>query len=287
MNERLVDRRIVVRIGGLEISTGGPGGLDVDFDITKRLDSKPNICSLSIYNLSTDHRAKISSEAAKAKQHPVAVEVLAGYKNPGPSRIFRGDLRMAEQDYEGSNWITKVEAGDGEFSVSRAKIFKSWKAGTSVATVLRDIVSALGLGQGNLAQATIAKFLGGGDAFVGGTAASGKAMRELSRITKSLGLSWSIQDGVLTFLADGKSLEGTAILLTPNTGMVGSPKPWKKSAKNGVDVRTLMIPDVFPGRKLSVQSKIITGFYVAQRVQYSGSNFGEDFYCDISATELV
>lgn len=275
------------RKGSIQIDTlkvpFGLDGLACEFTVEKRLDGKPNTAELKIFNLNPDHRGGLSAKAAAAKKKKVLVEIEAGYES-GTSRIFRGDLRFLFHERNGGDIATCVEAGDGEFSVSRAKIFKSWGPGTPATTVLKDIVSELGVGQGNLnALPTILHFLGGGDAFVGGTTCSGPAMKELTRITKSLGLEWSLQDGTLQFLSTGKALQSTAILLNSNTGMVGAPSIDHKGV---MKVRTLMIPDLFPGRKIKLDAAELQGFYRVERCRYSGDTWATDWYIDLEAKKL-
>jgi hypothetical protein len=53
-----------------------------------------------------------------------------------------------------------------------------------------------------------------------------------------------------------------------------------------VQARTLIIPDVFPTRRIRVESEQIKGFYVVEHCQFSGSTFGDDFYCDLDAVQL-
>ncbi len=281
-NERLKDRRATITIDTLQIQCGGVQGLDVSFDVDKRLDGKPNTATINIWNLNPTHRGELSVKAAAAKKKKVLVQVEAGYAE-GTSRIFRGDLRSAYHEHSGADVITHVEAGDGEWTIPRAKIAKSWGPGTPVSTVLTDIAGSLGLGKGNLAAATIAQFLGGGSAFVGGTAVSGKSVKELTRICRSLGIEWSIQDGTIQFLSTGKALEGTALLIRSDTGMIGSPNI---DQKGRLHVRTLIIPDLFPGRKIKLDAIDLQGFYKIQECKYNGDIAGTDWYIDVEAVRL-
>lgn len=277
----LLKRRGALQVGSLRVPFG-LDGLACAFEIEKRLDGKPNKCLLKIWNLSPDHRGQISAESASAKKQRTAVIVEAGYETSA-STIYRGDLRLAYHEREGADVITNIEAGDGEFTISRARIFKSWGPGTPVATVLGDIVGALGLGKGNLAQAQIAQFLGGGSAFVGGTACAGNAVKELTRITRSLGIEWSIQDGTLQFLSTGKALEGTAIVVAPETGMIGSPSLDQKGV---LKVQTLIIPDLFPGRKIQLKALDLKGFYKVESCRYSGDTWELPWYVDSECRAL-
>lgn len=274
------------RAGAITVDTlqvpFGPSGFACSFAVEKRLDGTPNTCQLTIYNLNESHRGEISVKAAAVKKKRVSVQVEAGYEG-NTSRIFLGDLRLAYHEVDGPEVRTCVEAGTGEWSTSRARIFKSWAPGTPVSTVLKDVAGALGLGAGNLAQATVQQFLGGGDAFVGGTACSGKAVKELTRITRSLGIEWSVQDGTLQFLSSGKALESTAVVVSAATGMIGSPNVDQKGI---LKIRTLLVPDIFPGRKIKLEGATLQGFYRVEKVRYSGDTWGQDWYADSECKRL-
>ncbi len=284
----LYDRRAVVTVDTLEIPCG-TGGLDVTFDVTKDLTGKPNTADLRVYNLSADHRAELLTRAAKktkdGKPLGVRVRIDAGYKALGISRIFEGDLRWLTHTREGVDWVTHLETGDGEYWISRAKIYKSWAPGTPVATVLKDVAQAIGAGDGNLLRALQGSaLLGAGSTFVGGTATSGPAMKELTRLTKSAGLEWSIQDGALQVLGAGKGLDRDAILLDEAHGMVGSPSVDHKGL---VSVKALLIPDLFPGRKVKLNAASLKGFYRIEKVKFSGSTFGQDWYADLDCRQVA
>ncbi len=279
----LFKRRATLQIDNLEVPCGPPDGFDVAFDVEKRSDGKPNTAEVRVWNLSTAHRGELASKFAAAagkKARRVVVQLEAGYVS-GVSRIFRGDLRMGYHERDGADIVTKIEAGDGEFTVSRAKIFKSYAPGTPITTVLKDVAKAMGVGLGNIPN--VAGFLGGGQAFVGGTTVSGKVTKELTRLTQSAGLTWSIQDGTLQFLATGKALDGTAIVVSAETGMVGAPN---LDHKGRLEVRTLMIPDLFPGRKIQLDAAELQGFYLVEQVKYTGDTFSQDWYCDLDCKRL-
>jgi len=292
-DQALFRRRATITVDTLEVPCGPPDGFDVQFTVEKRHDGKPNTCELKVWNLSTAHRGELSAKFAAAHQtikgklaaagspgKRVLVQIEAGYKN-GVSRIFRGDLRLGYHGREGADIITTVEAGDGEFSISRAKIFRSWAPGTPVSTVLRDVAGAMGVGVGNLPA--VAALLGGGDAFVGGTTCSGKASRELRRICQSAGLDFSIQDGTLQFLATGKPFDGTAVLVSETTGMIGAPN---LDHKGRLEVRTLLMPDLFPGRKIKLDAAELQGFYRIDKVKFTGDTFGNDWFVDLDCLRL-
>ncbi len=243
----------------------GNDGFDIRFDIRKNLTSKPNRATIEVFNLSQEHRDGLEARAAKG---PVRVRLDAGYKD-GMSRIFEGDLRILYHERTGPDYITKIESGDGDRIVVKQRLSKSWAPGTPVQTVIRDLATALEIGEGNVKQSTVGAQLEGlGPTFPGGTAVSGQVVRALSRLCKSSGLEWSIQDGVLQFLVTDKALSGLAIKVTGDTGMEDTVKI---DHKHRLHVKTRMIPGIFPGRKIQLEDKSV---WRVDQARYHGETRG-------------
>lgn len=253
----------------------GKDGFDCSFDIRKDLTGKPNRAMIKIFNLTQDHRDSLSERASKG---PVRVRLDAGYED-GTSRIFEGDLRILYHDRDnGTDFATVLESGDGDHIVSTARISKSWAPGTPVATVIKDLAGALGIGEGNVRQSTAGALLEGlGPTFVGGTASNGRVFQELTRICKSAGIQWSIQDGTLQFLVSNQALSGTAVKVTSSTGMENAPKI---DHKGRLRVMTRIIPGIFPGRKIQLEDKSV---WRVDKARYHGETRGHAWNIHIEA----
>jgi len=265
---KLFGRKIRVVVSTIEITD-----LDMVFQVTKTLKPEPNKAELTIFNLNPDHRSSLE----QMKSAPVQIE--AGYQG-GTSVLFLGDLRTAMTVHQGPDFITKLSSGDGEKAIKTARVNVSLKKGAaSVDKVLESVAKALGVGEGNLKQALSAiKSAGLGELFSEGTVISGSAYREMTNICRSLGLTWSIQDGKLQILELKKALEGQAILVNERTGLIGSPTVDNKGV---LTCQTLLIPDVFPGRLMVLESERLKGQYRIESCQYSGDTNGQDWYIGI------
>ncbi len=228
-----------------------------------------------------------------------------------PGLIFLGNVRDADSGFEPPNWITSLESGDGEKATRFSRINKSFAAGTSLATVLNEVAKSMDVGIGNVKKlAAKGSLLDAGDAFLNSVTVSGQSSKELDRIVKSAGLEWSIQDGVLQLLELSKPLADVSIVLKPDTGLIGSPTIGNDGI---IRVRSLLNSDIVPGRELEIESKVLTqgsdvsglgvlgevnldldlalgtrsgSHFRVERVEYIGSNYDNDYYCDIEATEL-
>ncbi len=241
---------------------------------------------------------------------PAGLGAISETEEPG--LIFFGNVRDAYSTFEPPNWITSMESGDGEKGTRFSRINKSFIAGTSLAVVLAEVAKSIqGVGIGNtIKQALKGKLLDAGIAFPNGVTVSGQSTKELDRIVKSAGLEWSIQDGTLQLLELSKPLGDVTIVLKPTTGLIGSPTIGNDGV---VRVRSLLNSDIVPGRELEIESKVLTqgssieglgvlgevnlglddllgtdsgSHFRVERVEYLGSNYDNDYYCDIEAVEL-
>ena len=105
-----------VQVGSLDVSE-----LAIRFKAKRTLAMRAGTLDLEIRNLSPEHRREIQT----ARRFRTFVEVQAGYVG-GMSLIFRGDLRKAVPAREGTDWIVKVTAGDGEHALRSARVSRSF-----------------------------------------------------------------------------------------------------------------------------------------------------------------
>ena len=248
--------------------------LTVRFRVDKSLTAEPNKAEVHIFNLSPDSRSQLAARA----DVPVLIE--AGYAE-GSSCIFLGKLRSVQTVREGADIITSLSSGDGELEYKTGRVSVSVKRNTPTDVALRELAKALGVEEGNLADA-VAKIKANalGQMFAAGTVFHGQAARQMTSACRSAGLTWSIQDGKLQFLGLREALKGEAILLTPETGLVDSPTV---DPKGVLKARMLMAPDVFPGRLLVLKSAQLEGQYRIEKTTHTGDTAGNDWFVDVEA----
>jgi len=264
----LFDRKVRVQVDEYVIEE-----LDVAFEITKSLSSKtPNSAEMRIWNLNAEHRKRLQ------ELEKVYVSLEAGYVG-GTSLLFRGDLRDVLSTREGSDWITTITSDSGRLARKR-RILKSFAPGATVENVLNAAAKAMGVRLGNTAAKTVSAKIQGTQAskFFNGYALAGAIEGELDRLARSCGLEWSIQDDELQFLDQGMPLQELGIKLSPETGLIGSPEPGNKGI---TEARCLMIPDLFPGRRIQITSEHVTGIYRAETTKHVGDTAGHDWYVDL------
>jgi hypothetical protein len=96
-----------------------------------------------------------------------------------------------------------------------------------------------------------------------------------------------IQNGELVVVPFGEPLDAEAIVLSPSSGLVGSPE--RAADSDGAMVlkaRSLIVPGLLPRRKVRIKSGLVDALYVVRKVQYKGDTAAQDWYADMECTAL-
>lgn len=244
--------------------------LDCTFRVRKNLKQEPNKCELDIYNLSDSSRRLLETP------NKLVLRLEAGYPD-AISQLYLGEVRAAQSIKDGPDIITHIESGDSEKEMQSAHINLSIGPKVPADVALTAIARSLGVGLGNVQKAAAKLRSKGSAPFGQGSLVFGSATRALDDFCRSADLEWSVQDGVLQILDRGKALEGSAVLLSPSTGLVGSPSVDHKGV---VSFTALIQPDLHPGKKVTFDSQSVKAGqgYRIQECEYSGDSSGSEWY---------
>lgn len=257
-------------------------GFRTMFHVRKSVTKNPNSCELALYNLSEDTRKVLQSKGVMAV-------VQAGYVGT-VSNIYSGQIRFMETVREGADWITKVQCGDGEHAMRYTKIYDSFGPNTKVSRVIESVTAPLKKFGIDVAGAV--KELNAGlssEVFTNGYATNGRPVDELDKILRGRGYEFSIQDNRLVVTKINKPSNTVAILLSKDTGMVGSPVYGTSDTKNGpavLKVKSLLQPSALPTGLVRVASASINGDFRIQAVTHSGDTAGGDWYTEFELIKL-
>lgn len=285
----LFNRDFALRIGPTPIevrpaTTPGIGDgkaqdtLRVVFTIEKTKDKAPNRAMIDVYNLSESNRELLKQYAGdKAQDFPVIVE--AGYMNKR-EMLFKGDILTADSFSENTEWLTPIEASDGGKKYASKRFSKSYGPGTTVVSMLREVITAFEIGPGNaLAQLAISPR--GFTTFQKGVVVEGKISNILDKYISSAGYQWSIQDEQLMLVGPGQANQEPVVSLDQNTGLVGSPE---KGEKGKIVFRALLQSSIRPGRRVLITSRTANGTFVVERAKYTGDTWGNEWTVEAEAT---
>lgn len=287
VNKRFIEMRVTRPVTGVAVTDGFEAfteftignGINIEFQVDADRSAGPNAMTAAVYGLTEDRRYQLR------KSPRVMVELRVGYTVDNMFTIFKGNLRSSSVQKEGTEIVTRLEAGDGEWAQDEW-FAKSYGKGTRLITVLDDLVAAMGVDRGNL---DVVESSGEGNGiplvFVNGATFSGHATDQFARLMGGRGFEWCIQNNVVQVVRVGSAISDASAIpvLTPTTGLIGVP------AINNQGVMTcdtIMIPRIRPGRLIDVESRFLGDKgnrptsrirFVVTKAAFTGSLYGPDF----------
>lgn len=202
--------------------------LRIHFEVAKTIESAPNVAVIKIYNLHPDNEAKIKNEFD---------EVLLNCGYEGAMRlVFRGNIKHVYRYRDKTDYITEIEAGDGDKDFRSAVMNETLGAGTTNAQLVdRAVGSFKGTGGTTKGHIQVNE-----RARIRGKVISGNTRDVINDVARESGANWSIQDGQLVIVSSNDVLPGQAIVIRADTGMLGAPEINDK----GIAVKCLLNPQL-------------------------------------------
>lgn len=285
-DQRLQDRRVRLLIANrvaedyksLTADVTEIKDLRVQFSVKKSSAKEPNTAEVTITNLSPTRRAALQTKGVK-------FVLECGYVDTGVKQIFQGDVRHVSHVREGADWRTVLKSGDGERAFQFARISETLGPKSTKSAVIKRLAAKLGLGLGNSTKAAIP------GSFEQGIVLSGPVSRELDKVLKGTGYEWSIQDEQLVILSESEVSGQDVPLLTPDSGLIGSPEfgaPIEKGGKPQLKFKALLNANIKPGAKVQIQcERFPLGVSVkCAKVEHSGDTAGQDWYTSVEGATL-
>lgn len=298
------------RVASLVIGEEGGKGRELtdlrfSFSIQKGSTKTPNQCSVKVWNAAPETRALIE----------VIGNVLilkAGHaEDVGATTIFSGNVTRSLTVREGPDWITELEIQDGFLEFRDAKVSLTFGKGATITQVVSAISKKFNLPVRPLPADVAKKQYPAGFAFVG------RVRDAMDKACENGDLEWSIQNREIQVIKKGGVFKQKAYLLTPDTGMVGSPMQETKTmtekaaAKEGITanqpgvrkttrrdndfevqevlqvfgykVKTLLQPLIEPGGYVQVKSKGINGeFFRVEELTHTGDTHGNEWHTELT-----
>lgn len=258
--------------------------LHTTFSVHRTSNKDPNTASVTIFNLNPTNRALLNQGAEllatpkTAWNWPLLIE--AGYVG-NRTQIFSGDIRRVDVSKQSTDWIATIEADDGGRAYVGKRLNAYFGPGATVRQILQAAANALGVGLGNSAAKFAAgNFRKGFVNFKKGVAVHGLASKILDKYVTSAGFKWSIQDGQLQVLGPDEALLDIAVILTPTTGLIGTPSHGEKGS---ITATSLLQGDIKPGRVVHINCVSVKARYLVTDVTHSGDTHGGEWYSNFEA----
>ena len=261
------DRVVKVSVGPAGAIGREWSDLRIGFSVEKTSTPEPNKAEAFIFNLSQDSIGYIN-------QVDNILQISAGYAESGAERIFIGDITNVETSGDGADLVCRIEAGDGEKQFRTARVNKNYSKQVGLGEVVKYLASTLGLGSVNVAGDIKLPY---------GISLIGTTRQALDHVTKSLGLEWSIQNNLLRVDLAGELNGETAALLSPGSGLIGSPS----RSVDSIKLTCLLNTRIQPRSKVVVEAKGFDGEYRVDKCRHFGDNgYDSSFYTEIEGVQL-
>lgn len=251
--------------------------LRVVFSVTKTLSNEPNTANIKVYNLNDSSRGDL-------QEKPLRVALSLGYDND-LSEVFQGDITWSYSIIQNTEWVTEIQAGEAQRAIRYARVNRSYRGGVTRKVLISDAARAMGLKLPTNAD-SIREL---SDQLVSGATLKGSASRELTRVLAPKGVGWSVQGGRLQILKKGQALPEQAILISKDSGMIGSPEfsaPTQKGEPPKLKLQTMIRPEILPGGLVVVRSRNVEGQFKVISVLHSGDSIGSDFRTSLECRQL-
>lgn len=256
----------------LQVVVGPPGGtgrkwahpLYIQVENERTGGSTPDKSKISLYNLNDTSRSWL-------EQSGLVAEVLAGEGTPG--QLFLGDVARNGvcTKRSGRDWVTELAAATGRRIYRDATFSKAYPPYMTRAQILPDIIAAMAVPTGYISP-KLAPFV-----FVSGWAHCGMARAALTRQLEVDGATWSLPGGRLQILAAGETAPAKGVVISPETGMRGSPEKTDK----GMKVTFRLAPEIWPGNPVWVQSSELMGYYKVTKITDKADSRAQQWDSDI------
>jgi hypothetical protein len=269
----------------------------ITFNVKQFEIQSPNIAVITVYNVGKDTAKRLRDKEF------TKVVLEAGYpSNKGV--IFQGTLRQARYGrINATDTYLEINAADGDIAYNFSVVNITLAAGSTGKDVLEACAKAMavyGITLGPLPADLPELRLPRARVLWGMT------RDVLRQVCAMLGLSWSIQNLVLTFIPQQGYLAGNTVELSANSGMVGIPE----QTQEGIMVRCLLNPQIYVGGLIRITNKTVNqarlnlsylgevqnaqlpnidendGEYRVLAIDYTGDNRGQEWYCDLTCLTL-
>lgn len=217
----------------------------VRFDVANADGEMPNNASIRVYNLASDTVKKITTSSEYQN-----VSLNAGYEGGNYGCIFQGQIKQYRVGKESAtDSYLDILAADGDYSYISSFLNESVSAGQTPTQAISSISNTMGLpvNYGSLSS-DLQHFPS-----IRGKVRFGMARAYMRNIAKTLDAGWSIQNGVIQVVDNKGCLEGIAVDMNSNHGLIGIPE----QTDEGIRVKCLINSKLRIGGQIQIDNKLV------------------------------
>ncbi len=283
--------RQYIRSCNLVVSGAGGSGLDLSnmrivFTVRKTDSQTPNTAEIRIYNLAPNTAQQIRDEFQ-------AVSLQAGYEH-NKGVIFTGNIKQVRMGRDnGTDSYVDIAAGDGDEAYNNSVVNTTLSAGATQSDQINTAAKTLkGVDRGYVADT-------GGQGLPRGKSLYGMTRDYMRQSAAASGTTWSIQDGRLQVVERSSVLPNQAVLLTGQTGLIGSPE----QTNDGIRALCLLNPMLQVGGRVKIDAAVTEarasadteqkpaaisadGVYRVLAIEHAGDTFGDTWFSDLICLDV-
>lgn len=274
-----------------QFSAGQAGGsgfatneLHINFSVEKSEVSAPNSAKISLWNLSDAHKAALEEKDCVVTLH-------AGYQGQ-MSLVLTGTVTNVVTEDDGADQKTTLDVLDGRKELRDSYATLSYLQPTDSKVILQDAAAKIGLPLMFSPKAQFKELES--YSFVG------LSKNVLDKVCESNNLTWTVQNGIIQITKPNEAISTVAHLISPQTGLIGSPKKLTLSEKNsgnapensqknkangGWEIRYFLNAAIGVNDLVKLQSKKASGVFRLKSVKMEGDNMNGDWLCTAQLVE--
>lgn len=254
--------------------------LRLSFEVTKSIEAEINEIMVNVFNLSAEKRHQIESLENK-------ILLKAGYKDDVRNLAF-GDVTRFETKFDaGGDIVTTLFCGDGSEILRESRVSISYRTRTPITLIFSDVINQM-----NLDSVRFVDILSG--SAQNGYVFSGLAKDCLNELASRFNFEWSIQNNELRILRQRGFDPTEKVILSPESGLIGSPRPLDDletfsrldRKKPGVLVKCQLQPRLIPGGIFALKSQNSNGVFRVEKVSHRGDTKANDWFSEVEGREL-
>jgi hypothetical protein len=219
-------------------------GLRVDCQIEKNGHPSKNRAMLKVYGMLKDDMDTLNATPyGTLKVRKDLIQVSAGTANLPLDVVFEGEMTERWAVYKSPpNLYFHIVALAGFYPAITPATPKSYTGSTDVRSIMGGLASQMGYTfEDNGVNVKLS------DPYLHGT-----PMDQASHVADAANIEFGVDDGTLFIAPRGAARKGEVPLISKDTGMVEYPTFGKK----GIEIRTLLIPNIKLGGVVEVKSSI-------------------------------
>jgi hypothetical protein len=208
----------------VEIIIGQPGAEGIKIDQSFHIQGRFKMGSGTSPNEGEMTITGLAESTIQKMQKPGTVAICkAGYaQDHGAVTFYAGTLTRVEKSRDGTDDNVIISLMDSVIPLRDAKVSLSFPPNSSALMILDAVAAQFGL--------PVRKNLKIADRqMTRSFAFNGRARNAMTEICQFLGLEWSAQKNEIQIIKKGDVYSDVAVVLSADTGLIGSPKPKSKN----------------------------------------------------------